>query len=115
MAAAPLRIALEGIDGAGKRTQAQLLEARLRERGLTASVVSFPRYGQTIYAKSVASYLNGAFGPLESIDPRLAALLYAGDRAESRGYLADIDAAAQVVIFDRYVSSNLAYQGARIK
>ena len=107
-------IALEGIDGAGKRTQAALLKERMQRNGLTAEVISFPRYGQTVFARSVADYLNGKFGPLHSVDPHFAALLYAGDRFESRDYLASTIASCDVVILDRYVASNFAYQGARV-
>lgn len=107
-------IAIEGIDGAGKRTQASLLKERLERGGWTAGVIAFPRYGRTVFARSVAEYLNGGFGPLHTVDPHLAALLYAGDRFESRDVLAALAAAHDVVILDRYVASNLAYQGARV-
>ncbi len=108
-------IAIEGIDGAGKRTQASLLKERLEHYGLTAEVISFPRYGQTIFARSIADYLNGKLGPLHSVDPHLSALLYAGDRLESRDYLTSTAESHDVVILDRYVASNFAYQAARVE
>jgi dTMP kinase len=107
-------IAIEGIDGAGKRTQATLLKERLESRALRAEMTSFPRYGQTVFARSVADYLNGRFGALHDIDPHLPALLYAGDRAESREYVRSLSCASDVLILDRYIASNIAYQGARI-
>lgn len=107
-------VAIEGIDGAGKRTQATLLKERIGRTGLRAEVVSFPRYGETVFARSIADYLNGRFGQLRDIDPHLAALLYAGDRAESREMLLRASDAADVLILDRYVASNLAYQAARL-
>jgi dTMP kinase len=107
-------IAIEGVDGAGKRTQAALLQERLQRHGLAARIISFPRYGETVFARSIADYLNGRFGALHSIDPHLAALLYAGDRAESRTLLETAAAESDVLILDRYIASNLAYQGARI-
>ena len=107
-------IAIEGIDGAGKRTQATLLRERLAAAGYRVGLLSFPRYGETVFARSVADYLNGKLGGLSEVDPRLAALLYAGDRGESRERLLATAAACDVLILDRYVASNLAYQGARV-
>ena len=39
--------------------------------------MSFPRY-DGFFGKLVARFLNGEFGPLESVDPHFSALLYAG-------------------------------------
>ena len=107
-------IALEGIDAAGKRTQADLLRARAEARGLTTTLLSFPRYSETHFGAAVAAYLNGAYGAADAIDPHLSALLFAGDRFESRAAIDAAAAAHDVVLFDRYVSSNLAYQAARL-
>ena len=107
-------IAIEGIDGAGKGTQSHLLQQRLRQLGLRVELLSFPRYGETFFARSIADYLNGKLGRLESVDPHLPALLYAGDRLESRELISRLSSAADVVIFDRYVASNLAHQAARV-
>lgn len=107
-------IAIEGIDGAGKRTQATRLKERIEGCAPRSEIVSFPRYGQTVFARSVADYLNGRFGALHDIDPHLPALLYAGDRAESREFLRSLGASCDVLILDRYIASNIAYQGARM-
>jgi dTMP kinase len=107
-------IAIEGIDGSGKNTQAKLLEARLRNSGLTTVLFSFPRYGETFFAASITDYLNGKFGSLSSVDPHFAALLYAGDRFETRAALLSAIAQHDTVLSDRYVASNLAHQGARV-
>jgi dTMP kinase len=108
-------IAIEGIDGAGKGTQSRLLQERLARAGRRVELLSFPRYGETFFARSIVEYLNGGLGPLESIDPHLPALLYAGDRLESRDLIQRLAATADVVLFDRYVASNLAHQAARIE
>jgi dTMP kinase len=107
-------IAIEGIDGAGKATQARLLRERLAAAGYRAAVLAFPRYEQTFFARSITDYLGGRFGDLATVDPHFAALLYAGDRLESRALIADAAAANDVVVFDRYVASNLAHQAARV-
>ena len=107
-------IALEGIDAAGKRTQADLLRSRAEAQGRTLTLLSFPRYAQTHFGAAVAAYLNGQYGAAEAIDPHLSALLFAGDRFESRAAIAEAAATHDVVLFDRYVASNLAYQAARL-
>ena len=106
-------IALEGIDGSGKGTQAGLLHERLQRAGKTCTLLSFPRYEHTLFGKAVGDYLNGRFGTLDEVSPFLVSLLYAGDRYESRRVLADALASSDVVILDRYVASNVAHQGAK--
>src|SRR5215469_9471256 len=108
-------VAIEGIDGAGKKTQAELLKEQATNAGLHAEVLSFPRYGQTLFAKSVASYLNGEFGDLSTVPPQFAALLYAGDRFESSAKIRQLITSCDLVIFDRYVASNLAHQAAKMR
>jgi dTMP kinase len=105
-------IAVEGIDGSGKRTQVELLTNALRQRGYAVQQTGFPKY-ESWFGKMVGQFLDGQFGDLEGVDPRFAALLYAGDRLEAKP---DLDAAlhnGEIVIADRYVASNLAHQGAR--
>ena len=87
---------------------------RLRNCGFTTVLFSFPRYGQTFFAASITDYLNGKFGSLSSVDPHFAALLYAGDRFETKPTLLSAISQHDVVLCDRYVASNLAHQGARV-
>ncbi len=107
-------IAIEGIDAVGKKTQTQLLKTRAESVGLSAAILSFPRYGETLFADSIAKYLNGDFGELEFVDPHFAALLYAGDRFESRDQILKLIGSHNLLIIDRYVASNIAYQSARV-
>jgi dTMP kinase len=106
-------IALEGIDGSGKRTQLELLAGELTRRGIALHRISFPRY-QSFFGKLVARYLNGEFGPLEEVDPHFSALLYAGDRLETKSELESALAAGKTVLADRYIGSNLAHQTSRL-
>lgn len=107
-------IAIEGIDGSGKGTQAKRLQERLRAEGLSCALLSFPRYDETLFGAAIGDYLNGRFGSLEQVHPRLAALLFAGDRFESLPLLMELHAAHRAVVLDRYVASNIAHQGARL-
>jgi dTMP kinase len=106
-------IAIEGIDGSGKRTQIEMLANALAARGVDCVRVSFPHY-EGFFGKLVAQFLNGQFGPLEDVDPHFSALLYAGDRLESKSQIANALVAGKVVLADRYIGSNLAHQGARV-
>jgi dTMP kinase len=106
-------VVLEGIDGSGKRTQLEMLARALTARGVDFAQVSFPRY-DGFFGKLVARFLNGEFGLLDAVDPHFSALLYAGDRLESKPGIEAHLAAGRTVIADRYIGSNLAHQGARV-
>jgi len=106
-------IAIEGVDGAGKHTQSELLGLALRARGVACVPFCFPRYEST-FGRLIASFLNGDFGPLDTIDAHFSALLYAGDRFEAKAELEAALAAGNTIVSDRYVASNLAHQTARV-
>jgi dTMP kinase len=106
-------IALEGIDGSGKRTQLELLAVELANRGIAHARISFPRY-DSFFGSMVAQFLNGEFGTLDKVDPHFSALLYAGDRLESKPELLAHLIGGTTILSDRYVGSNLAHQTARM-
>ena len=106
-------IAIEGVDGSGKGTQSRLLTDRLRDEGRRVALLSFPRYSETFFGARIGDFLNGRFGSLGDVDPFLAALLFAGDRLESKPVLTAALAENDVVVLDRYVASNVAHQGAK--
>ncbi|WP_409047382.1 dTMP kinase [Microbacterium sp. HA-8] len=109
--AAPSRgvwITLEGGDGAGKTTQAGLLETWLRERG--REVVRTREPGGTEVGTLVRDIVLHHRG---EVAPRAEALLYAADRAQHVATLVRpaLERGA-VVVQDRYLDSSVAYQGA---
>ena len=106
-------IAIEGIDGSGKRTQVELLTLTLKARGHSLYSTGFPQY-DSWFGKMVGKFLNGDFGPLESVDPRFSAMLYAGDRFEAKFKLEAALDSGQILLVDRYIASNLAHQTARV-
>ncbi len=106
-------IALEGIDGSGKGTQLELLTRELTRRGVAHTRISFPRY-DSFFGQMVARFLNGDFGPLDSVDSHFSALLYAADRNEAKSLLEAELAQGHIVVADRYIGSNLAHQTARV-
>jgi dTMP kinase len=113
MAARGKFIVLEGIDGSGKRTQLDALALAFARRGVAFSQISFPNYNG-FFGKLVARYLNGEFGSLAAVDPHFSALLYAGDRLESKPAIEAALTSGKAVLADRYIGSNLAHQGARV-
>jgi dTMP kinase len=106
-------IAIEGIDGSGKRTQVELLTLSLKARGHSVYSTGFPQY-DSWFGKMVGQFLNGDLGPLENVDPHFTALLYAGDRFEAKPKLEAALNNGQIVLVDRYIGSNLAHQTARV-
>jgi dTMP kinase len=106
-------IAIEGIDGSGKRTQVEMLDAALTAQGLRPYVTGFPVY-DSWFGKMVGQFLNGELGPLAAVDPHFTAMLYAGDRFESKSRLTQALEEGRIVVADRYIASNLAHQTARV-
>src|SRR5258708_13565882 len=102
-------IAVEGIDGSGKRTQVALLTLTLKARGYSVFSIDFPQY-DSWFGKMVGQFLNGDLGPLESVDPHFTTLLYAGDRFEAKPKLEAPLNNAQIVLADRSVGPNPAHQ-----
>jgi dTMP kinase len=105
-------VAIEGADGVGKNTTSRLLCETLQAAGKTATVIGFPRYGETVAGVTIGRYLAGDM-PVP-VSPHAAATLYALDRFEWRDQILAAVDAHDVLIFDRYVASNMAYQGARV-
>lgn len=103
-----LFITLEGGDGSGKSTQAQLLTDWLEERGRT--VVRTREPGGTDVGVEIRQIVLHHRG---EVDPRAEALLYAADRAQHVGTkLRPALARGDVIVQDRYLDSSVAYQGA---
>lgn len=102
-------IVFEGIDGAGKTTQAKLLAKRLEEKGracvLTAEPTSLP---------SGAILREALSGQTKRTDCEMAAL-FVFDRiahnADPEAGIAKLLSDGKDVICDRYYYSSLAYQG----
>lgn len=107
-------VAVEGIDGSGKGTQSRRILDALTANGFSASLVQFPRYSDTFFGREIGHYLNGEFGALMDVHPKLGALLYAGDRFESVGFIAEKLAKCDVVVCDRYSPSNQAHHAAKL-
>lgn len=101
-------IVIEGGEGAGKSTQAKMLEHHLKSRGYEVLLTREP--GGTPLAEKIRKVL---------LDPDLAnmpdtteALLFAAARADhAYNVIRPALNRGEVVICDRYIDSSVAYQG----
>jgi len=97
-------IALEGIDGAGKTTQARLLVKWLREKGFDARYTYEPTRGP--FGRILRSMAHS-----RDVDPRLEALLFAADRLHHlMRVISPLLERGLIIVSDRYLHSSLAYQ-----
>jgi len=114
-------IVLEGIDGAGTSTQAELLANWMRERKLPVHLTREPstgRVGQVIrerLAEPASSARVGSPAPLppaaHQLPDHALALLFAADRLDHLAREVEPQLAQGVhVVSDRYLLSSLAYQ-----
>ncbi len=101
-------LALEGVDGCGKSTQAGLLATALRERGLEVVLTCEPTDGPL--GQQIREYFQG---PTRHLSPKEELNLFMADRRE---HVAEVInpalAEGKIVITDRYYYSSVAYQGA---
>lgn len=107
-----LFITLEGGDGAGKTTQAALLQAWLESEGRQVVRTREPG-GTELGAEIRRLLLQHTETTHAAVSVRAEALLFAADRAQ---HVAQVVrpalAAGAVVVQDRYIDSSVAYQGA---
>jgi len=97
-------IVLEGLDGAGKSTQAALIGSYLAKSGRAACMTSEP--SQFLVGGILRSRLLGEW----QSSPQCLQLLFAADRAEhlEKEILPRLES-GQIVVADRYLMSSIAY------
>lgn len=106
-------IVIDGTDGSGKATQAELLANRLSAADFEVAIADFPQYGQKS-AGLVEEYLNGKYGSAEEVGPYIASILYATDRYDASFKIRKWLNEGKIVISNRYVTANLGHQGGKI-
>jgi dTMP kinase len=107
-------IVLEGLDGAGKSTQLKAMETYFTECSKSVQFMHFPQYETPVFGALISRFLRGESGDNYSVDPYLVALLFAGNRYEKSEQLKEWLNQGEVVILDRSVYSNIAFQCAKI-
>ena len=123
-------IVIEGTDCSGKETQTLLLEQKLNDLGIKSKRLSFPMYdsptGQIVATcylgkEEYCDYLfkDGIRGLFKegasNVDYLTSSLYYAADRRYNSKKIIDLLDKGINVILDRYLYSNLAHQGGKIK
>jgi dTMP kinase len=108
-------VVIEGIDGSGKSTQVKQLTNYLEVSRKPYKYLHFPRTNAPVFGDLIARFLRGDFGNIDTVDPYLVALLYAGDRNDAAPLIRKWMEEGHLVILDRYVYSNVAFQCAKIK
>lgn len=107
-------IVIDGTDGSGKGTQTDLLLKYLEDKKIKNKYIDFPRYYTSFHGQMVGRYLSGEFGSLESSSPYLTSLFYAMDRLTARDEIVDWLEEGNTVVANRYTTSSMAFQTARI-
>jgi dTMP kinase len=101
-------VVIEGIDGAGKSTQARMLLRKLRARGIKAVAFREPTRGKWGRELKRKAKVAGSIAAEEELG------LFLKDRRENVARnVRPALRAGRVVILDRYYFSTIAYQGAR--
>ncbi|MCX6819853.1 MAG: deoxynucleoside kinase [Candidatus Adlerbacteria bacterium] len=107
-------IVIDGSDGVGKATQTKLLVERLKKEKIPVETLDFPQYESNLFGKLIGECLAGLHGDFIGLDPKIASVLYAADRFESKQKIEKWLAAGKTVVLDRYVSANQMHQGGKI-
>lgn len=101
-------IVLEGIDGAGKSTQAHLLENWLKEQGYSTKIIVEPT--QSDIGKLIRKELLNPEST-NDINQQKLALLFAADRLTLKQEILDVkNSTKQILISDRSFYSSICYQ-----
>lgn len=108
-------IVIDRTDGSGKATQVALLAARLKKEGKTVKLVDFPEYYKNFFGKFIGHCLTEQYYNFINVHPKIASVLYAADRFESKDQIESWIKKGYVVIANRYVSANQIHQGGKIK
>lgn len=110
-----LFIVLDGNDGSGKATQAELLRLHFERKGNEVEKIDFPSYSKNFFGALIGECLAGNHGDFVNLDPKIASALYAADRYESAPAIRTALECGRVVIADRYASANQIHQGGKIE
>lgn len=108
-------ICIEGTDASGKETQSKMLKQHFDSLNKKATGISYPDYDSDSSAL-VKMYLNGDFGASPSdVSPKVASIFYACDRYASYNMKwKEKYQQGEIIIADRYATSNLINQASKI-
>ena len=113
-------IIIEGTDCSGKETQSKLLVEKLVNLGFKVATFSFPFYSSPT-GKIIAGPYLAKFGECYfeegavNVNPYVCSLYYSADRKYNLDKINNALLENDFVILDRFVYSNMAHQGAKLK
>lgn len=108
-------ICIEGVDASGKGTQCNLIKQYFKDNNISFEYFHFPMYGHNQFSDIISRFLRGEFGDIDDVDPTFIATMYAMDRYKFSPNLKKYLEENDVVLLDRYVYSNIAFQCAKVK
>ena len=115
-------IVIEGTDCSGKETQSNKLIENLRRDNIKVCKYSFPNYtsptGKIVGGPYLGkSYICDGWFPEKApnVDAKVSSLYFAADRKYNIKQIEDKLNSYYNVILDRYVYSNMAHQGGKLK
>ena len=115
-------IVIEGTDCSGKETQSNKLIENLRRDNIKVCKYSFPNYtsptGKIVGGPYLGkSYICDGWFPEKApnVDAKVSSLYFAADRKYNIKQIEDKLNSNYNVILDRYVYSNMAHQGGKLK
>ena len=106
-------INMESCDGVGKSTQIKIISKYLDNIGKTYKHIHFPMYGSNKFAEVISMFLRGDLGENKDVDPLFVANIYAMDRYKYKPQLIKYLDHYDYIFLDRYVFSNMGFQGAK--
>jgi dTMP kinase len=107
-------IVIDGTDGSGKATQVELLMQKLKKDGRKVKIVDFPEYYSNFFGKFIGHCLSEQYYRFVQTHPKIASVLYAADRFESKDKIGKWLKEGNIVIANRYASANQIHQGGKI-
>lgn len=108
-------IVIDGIDSSGKATQTKLLIKHLKRDGHKVKVVDFPEYYSNFFGKFIGHCLSEQYYNFVKVHPKIASVLYAADRFESKNKIKKWLEDGYIIVADRYASANQIHQGGKIE
>ena len=113
-----ISIAIEGIDGSGKRTLAENLKKKFEALNIETEIISFPRHKEEFSGELVDKFLyEGLRFNNDGYREVREGMLYAIDRMVSLGRIRENGKSKldeyeddKLLIFDRYLSSNFIHR-----
>jgi len=107
-------IVIDGTDGSGKATQTNLLVKHLKQDGKKVAIIDFPDYYSNFFGKFIGHCLSEQYYNFVKVHPKIASVLYAADRFESKDKIEKWLKGGSIVIANRYASANQIHQGGKI-